>query len=327
MADNSGYPGADNPHPVPPSGGDLPADFFDDASAKAESHLVASHVKTPAPSYIVPVVEETKSAFPGILGALFLAAIVAAWFVSKLPKEEASPPAVAAAPATPAPLVGTPAPSAVAPGADALAGEVKDVKSQLEGLATQLKGFEAKLEGLAKPASEIDVKPIQGKIDDLAKSVATLTPLSDKVGILDAKLVTIDEAVKTVKTEVSSLSSELQTLASAKPTESMAAPAADAGAVMTKGVDLFKTGKYKEAGEIFKTLETTTPNDARVYYYDALLTGLNTNDWQGAALKTAAKGAALEKAGATKPVDVDAAFADLPVNLKPWLAFFRKQAK
>ena len=321
MAENPGDPGADNPQPVHPSGGDSAADFFDDASAKAESHPVANHVKTPAPTYIPPQVEDahTSVAFPIFIGVLLLGFLVAAWIISKQPKEEPAPPApdAAAAPATPPPLVSAPPPAA-----DSLDGDVKQVKGRLESLATQMKGIEAKLEGLAKPTSEVDVKPIQGKIDDLAKSVATLAPLSDKVGTLDAKLVAIDQAVKTVKTEVSSLSNELKTIASTSNP-----PAADAGAVMTQGVDLFKTGKYKEAGEIFKTLETTTPNDARVYYYDALLTGLNTNDWQGAALKTAAKGAALEKAGATKPADVDAAFADLPVNLKPWLAFFRKQAK
>jgi hypothetical protein len=42
---------------------------------------------------------------------------------------------------------------------------------------------------------------------------------------------------------------------------------------------------------------------------------------------TGKKGAELERAGSPKPADVDAAFADLPATLKPWLTFFRKKAK
>ena len=56
-----------------------------------------------------------------------------------------------------------------------------------------------------------------------------------------------------------------------------------------------------------------------MYYYAALTHGLTTNDWQGETLTIAAKGADLEKAGSPKAPEVDAAFADLPPNLKPWL--------
>ena len=96
---------------------------------------------------------------------------------------------------------------------------------------------------------------------------------------------------------------------------------------MTGGVDLFKAGKYKEADEVFKKLAAADPKDARVYYYAALSRGLSTSDWQGETLSTATKGAELEKAGTPKPPEVDAAFADLPANLKPWVAYFRAQTK
>ena len=89
----------------------------------------------------------------------------------------------------------------------------------------------------------------------------------------------------------------------------------------------FKAGQYKEASEIFKKLETADAKDARVYYYGALARGMTTGDWKNDTLTMAAKGAELEKAGTTKPADIDAAFAELPVTLKPWLTYFRKTAK
>ena len=55
---------------------------------------------------------------------------------------------------------------------------------------------------------------------------------------------------------------------------------------------------------------------------------MTTNEWQGGeTLRLAAKGATAEKTGATKPADIDSAFADLPTNLKSWLRFFRSQGK
>ena len=277
--------------------------------------------------------------FPIFMGILMLGSIAAAVVVNKNQQQEATPatPAVAASP-TPATETPTPAPAAApapAVGAtDAIAGEVKELKGQLDALSGQLKGVVAKVDGLAKPPEPVDLAPVQGKIDDLTKSVGTVAALSDKVSKLDERLGGIDGNIKTVNDKVAALSEEVKKAAEApKPAPTATAtepvkPEVDQTAKsMTEGTDLFKAGKYKEAGEVFKKLEAADVKDARVYYYAALSNGLSTNDWKNETLKTAAKGAELEKAGVTKPAEIDTAFADLPATLKPWLTFFRKAAK
>jgi uncharacterized protein YoxC len=208
-------------------------------------------------------------------------------------------------------------PSGPTPG-NTLAAEIKEMKSQLDGLSGQLKELQGKVDALPKPKPVPDLKPIQDKVDDLAKSVAAVVPLGDKVNNLDA-------SVKSVKGDLDGLAAEVKKLAAPAPAAEESSSAAPA---LSEGVDLFKAGKYKEAGEVFKKVESANPKDARVYYYEAFANALATGNWQGdPTLALARKGAELEKAGTTKATEVDAAFATLPANLKPWLAFFRTQAK
>jgi hypothetical protein len=181
-------------------------------------------------------------------------------------------------------------------------------------MSAQLKALQVKLEALPKPEPVPDLKPIEGKLDDLKKSLAMVGPLTEKVGVLD-------DSVKKVNDEVSGLTTEIKKLA--------AGPApAEKGPTFSEGVELFKARKFKEAADLFKKLEATSPDDARVYYYEAFANALATKDWNGAeTARLGTKGATLEKAGTTKPDDVNAAFADLPASLKPWLTHFRSLVK
>jgi TolA-binding protein len=235
---------------------------------------------------------------------------------------ETPPPATTAAPAEGSATTAPPAPempSGPTPG-NTLAAEIKEMKSQLDGLSGQLKELQGKVDAQPKPKPVPDLKPIQDKVDDLAKSVAAVVPLGDKVNNLDA-------SVKTVEDDLTGLTAEVKKLAAPAPAAEEPSSAAAAPA-LSEGVDLFKAGKYKEAGEVFKKVESANPKDARVYYYEAFANALATGNWQGdPTLALARKGAELEKAGTTKATEVDAAFATLPANLKPWLAFFRTQAK
>lgn len=285
---------------------------------------IEDHPKPPSASFQIGV-------GLGMVAAFLLLAFV----VGQLESSGAAAPAAAtttaaaAAPATPA---AEPAPTAAAPAADApatpkteapaagdgMTADVKAIQSRLDGLATQIKGIEGKLDALSKPAeSNSDSKTISGKVDDLGKSIAAVVPVADKVSQLGGRVDGLDAAVKLVKDEVSGLTAEVKKLTT---------DAAGDPAIVT-GIDLFNAGKYKEAGEVFKKAESTHPNDARVYYYEAFANALTTNDWKGETLSLAAKAAALEKAGTPKRTVIDAAFADLPGTLKPWLAFFRTQTK
>ena len=370
MSDHPEHPAPDELRPTPHASDDFPADFFDDVAESspletnplpayddrgldpspiaqpgswAETHEKSvqadepAHVfeTTPKPAAhhygSLPVAEAPPGApvFPIVMGILMVGAIVAAILVSKnQPTTTAAPAATTSA--VPATTPETPP----AASSDTITGEVKDLKGQLEALGVQLKGLTAKVDGIPKPPEPLDLAPVQGKIEELSKSVGTVAALSEKVGKLDERLGGIDGTIKAVNEKVAALSDELKKAGeSSKPAPALSAaeavkPETDKTvAGLNEGAELFKAGKYKEASEVFKKLEAADTKDARVYYYAALSNGLSTNVWKDETLKSAAKGAELEKAGVTKPEDVDATFADLPVTLKPWLTFFRKAAK
>ena len=290
------------------------SDQFGSPPGDADSETGAKHASGVSVSQIVVGL--------GMIAALFVTSVVVGGLEPKKP---------APAPATATAVAATdPAPAAPAAG-DA---PPADTKSQLEGLSTQLKGLQAMVEAMPKPEPAPDLAPLQGKVDELLKSVATGVQLSGKVGDLDQKIGGLDATLKALQDEVSGLKAEIKKHETAKPVLATPAAAADdprsasAGGspALADGALLFKGGKYQEAEGVFKKVEAANPQDARVFYYEALVKGLTTGDWKNDTLKIAAKGAALEKAGSTKPADVDAAFSDLPANLKPWLAFFRSQS-
>jgi TolA-binding protein len=362
MSDQHEFPGGEDLTPSTPTEGDFPADFFDDApepspaafgggeggashEAEAKAGPVGEplleeepvEVLSPKAAYTPPS-EPAPGApvFPIALGLLMIGLLVTAVFVSRMPKSEPPP-----APAAPASAAAAPAET---PAAESLA---KELSGKLDGFVAQLKALEAKVEGLPKPPPPADLKPIEAKFDELSKSVSAVSGLPDKLAKLDGRVAALDDAVVSARKEVASLSDDVKKAATdaqaaadkaadkvaEKPKPAAGAepdepkPAAD-GPTVAAGADLFKSGKYKEADEVFKKVSAAGPKDARAYYYAALTHGLTTGDWQGDAIKSlAAKGADLEKSGATKPADVDAEFTALPANLKPWLDYFRKAAK
>ena len=262
--------------------------------------------------------------FPVMLGLMMLGGLALAIFVSTLKDEPTA--AAATAAVTPAAPATTAAPAVD----DKLAGRI-------DGLDDQLKALQAKIDAQSKSKSEPppDLKPIQSKLADLGKSVASVNGVADKVGQFESRLAALDGAVKSANDKVAALADEVKNVvADSKKTATPPAAVAveptkpaDSGAALGDAATLDKAAKYKEADEARKKLVAANPKDARVYYYAALTHGLTTSDWQGEALKIAAKGAELEKSGVSKAADIDAAFTGLPDNLKPWLAFYRKAAQ
>jgi TolA-binding protein len=254
------------------------------------------------------------------MGGLLLIVLAVAAVVERQRKAETA----AAAPAAAAPA------PASAP-TDATAEQLKGVRAEVDGLAKQLKDLQARLDALPKPEPAPDFKPIQGKLDDLAKAVESVGPLPEKVGKLDERLGGLDEGLKAVRGEVADLKGEVAK-AAARPSAEVAGggggtSAAADDAALTQGADLFKAGRYKEAGETFRKLAAGEPKDARVYYYAALANGAATNDWTGETARLVARGVALEKAGTPKASEIDTAFAGVPARMKDWLDYYRKSAR
>lgn len=337
MADNVDFLSPDEPRPssTRPEG-DLPADFFDDAAEPSPLTTPPpptpewSPPHNPPPPPTPPPDPEPAAPVGGgsaarvVLGLLMLggfAATVAAAMVSN--------------PQTPTAKAAAPEATAEAKEAPAWSGRVealkKDLQARLDSLTGRFKTLETKVTDLPKPAPAADLTPIQGKVDDLGKAVARIDELAEKVDKIDKRLADLDGALKSTKDDLAKLADEAKKAppAAATPTPTPEAePKPDEAALaMDRGVDLFKSGKYQDAFDTFKALEAGDSKDARVYYYAALSRGMATNDWKGETLTIAAKGAELEKSGATKPADVDAVFSDLSATLKPWLTYFRKSAK
>ncbi len=366
MADHFEHPGHDELQGGPPPEGDFPADFFDDETEPSPvSHNPQDpdqdQPKTPAASppkrnpdpleqplpppgapstFKAPPdlpeddERESSSPFAAILGFVMLGVVVAAWFVSKQKSEPAPAPAASATPAPSSVVESKPAAEPAKAETEALEAKVKDLTGKVDELTAQIKTIEGKLSEQPKAEPSSDLKSLEGKVDELSKSVAGVKPLNDKVGKLSDRVGSVDSSVTSIKSDLAAVKDEVSKLAASSTTKPAAAAASetkpdtdDTGNTLNQGVALFKSGDYKGADEVFKKLASTDPKDARVYYYAALTHGLTTGSWQGETLATAAKGAALEKAGSTKSSDVDATFADLPANLKPWITYFRAQSK
>jgi TolA-binding protein len=358
MSENPDYPhGSDPGHS--PEGQDFTPDFFDDVAEPVPPPVFVTHGEPPVyhePSPPVYVASDTDYSpkpepapgvpvFPVVMGLLMIGSMGVGVMMN-----HAAAVTKANAPAAPAPVVST-APVPVID--ETVAGDVKSLKGEVEKLAGQLKDLLAKVESEPKPTPAVDLKPIQAKIDDLTKTVASVEGVGDKLDKIDAQVKSLDDGVKSATDKVSGLSEDVKKAAAAAAkaeadaakalassstattTTTTTAPAATyvkpeddtTATALVQGTDLFKAGKYKEADDVFKKLAEASPKDARVYYYAALTNGLTTNDWKNDTVKIATQGAELEKSGATKAADVDAAFASLPDNLKPWLTYFRKLGK
>ena len=159
------------------------ADNFELPQAGAAPHDASgSH----APSYQVVV-----SVF------MIVTLLATAVFVGRQEaKAKAAAPAAAAAPAT-----ATAAPAAPAPG-EALASDLKEMRSQVESLPVEIKRLQGMIDGLPKPEPAPDLKPIQDKVDDLARSVAAAMPLVEKMDKIEGHVSGIGKQIEGLEANV-----------------------------------------------------------------------------------------------------------------------------
>ena len=111
------------------------------------------------------------------------------------------------------------------------------------------------------------------------------------------------------------------------PRDASALGNAAADADYAKAVDLFKRGQYGPARDAFGKLQQATPNDARVWYYGAVINGVLTSNWEGETAQLVARGVEQEKAGRPDATKINAAFADLNPGIKGWLDAYRARAR
>jgi hypothetical protein len=245
--------------------------------------------------------------FPIVLGILVVGALLAAW---QLQGRTEKPPATTGA-----------APAASAPATPPAATE-EDVKA----LRSEVEALTKRLDAMPKPQPAPDLAPIQSKVDEAAKSAEKVDAVAKKVDDLDGRLGNADKAIESLRGDVASLRDQLAK--KPEPAAEGAASTPSGDEVMNQGMAQFQQGKFAEARDSFRKLETSHPDDARVWYYAALANGFATGKWDGETQRLVTKGVEREKAGTPKTADIDAAFKSLTeARGKKWLDAYRAQAK
>jgi hypothetical protein len=218
----------------------------------------------------------------------------------------------------------------------ALSSSVDALKAEVAALTKEVKDLEGRLEGHPKPAPPSDLAPLQRKVDEVATATQAVASLPRKVSELDGRLGELDkllqEKIAAVRNDLAGVKGELKRVgetAASTPSTGATRPV-DVnveGQAMSQGAELFKAGKYREAGEVFRTAEANDPKDARVWYYAALSHGMATNQWNGETERLVNKGVEREKVGTPRSSEIDSEFAKLPSAQKNWLDYYRKNAR
>jgi tetratricopeptide (TPR) repeat protein len=230
------------------------------------------------------------------------------------------------------------------PGSDppaALTARIDGMGKEIEAQSKGLKALKDKVDALPKPEPAPDLKPLEAKIDALAKrvdavSAPDLKPLEAKIDALakshEEKIAGLEKALAAEKAEVDTLQAKVKSYAEARPRPDPAPatpPAASpTDAEFARAVDLYKKGQYDQARDAFARLQQAAANDARVWYYSALSNGLATGQWAGDTERFVQKGVEREQAGTPDVAKINAAFADLaPPAVKTWLDSWRARAR
>jgi hypothetical protein len=217
--------------------------------------------------------------------------------------------------------------SAKTPAAPSTDEEFKAIKDEVASLTERVGQLGDRVKEMPKPEPAPDLKPIESRLDELAKTNAAVADLPKQVGALGEKVSALSRDLDAAKADLARLREQ-----PSRPAEARTA-AADSSPIVpdlatTKAVEAFKRTDYKEASTAFAKLAESHPDDARVWYYAALANGLDTKNWRGQTEELVKKGVAREKAGTPDKAAIDSAFAGLDkATGKDWLAYFRAQAK
>lgn len=250
------------------------------------------------------------------------------------------PPAPAEAPAAPTAVVTAP----VVDDPKVLATRVDAIKADVDGMTKKLDDVQKQMAAMPKPEPAPDLKPLDAKIDAIAKRIdaapmgldeklskatAGQANLLAKLDAITAQTGKFEKALAAEKANVSALQAKVKALSEATSvpaaTVASTAPAANTDADFTKAADLFKKSQFAAAKDLFAKLQEGSPNDARVWYYSAMANGFATNLWTGETERLVSKGMELEKAGTPDLAKINATFTDLAASAKGWLDSYRSR--
>jgi hypothetical protein len=352
MAEN---PSSRNPletdETLSPTGG-LPPDFFDvpesPASDRHAQSLPARDAPLPPRLSGAPasprVLIERRASLPVVLVVIagnivfFLGGGLAGWAAARKGAARTEPPATVATDSLQIEVVRAIDAKASKSSLDALSLRIGEVQSELGTLGRELARLEGRLNArtnappapAASPAPP-DLAPLRTRIDDLVKESQRLSSLPATFQSLGQRVDALDKGLNALRTEVAGIPKQLDASLNALKDAMVSRPAPEqvspADIARDLGAALFRDGKYVAARDVFLALIKNDPNDARLWYFAALASGLTSGDWTGESDRMVRRGLELEQGGKPKRSDIDAQFSTLTrEQAKDWLEEWRKRA-
>ena len=215
------------------------------------------------------------------------------------------------------------------------------LRRQIEHLSERIDQQGHRLDTTSRLKEEVppDLRTLQIKVGDLSRTMEEVGDLPSRVRRVENRLEETRQEMKSLRDRLSSSRDEgasaaadrklaMRAVASTPIASTTTTVDARPDAAMAQGIALFKDGNYPEASNIFRKLQITRPDDARVWYYSALSTALTTGDWTQSARELVAHGLECEGAGSPEKDKIDVAFSGLSdAQGRKWLMSYRDQIR
>jgi hypothetical protein len=215
------------------------------------------------------------------------------------------------------------------------ANDADTLRSQIEHLSERIDQLGHRLDTQSREREQVppDLRTLQIKVGDLTRTMEEVGTVPSRFRRLESRFDDLQQELKALRDRMSSSDDRPVAWLDSKsipPSVSISPPRtaeSEPDAAWAQAVALFRTGHYSEARNVFRLLQVTRPDDARVWYYSALAIGLTTGDWSRSARELAEHGVECERAGTPERNQIDAAFSGLTdAQGRIWLREYRAKA-
>lgn len=200
-------------------------------------------------------------------------------------------------------------------------------RKDLDALSKRLDQLQRQIADRTSP----EIEPLQNRVAALEGLPKTVQDLSNRLDELTARLGATEQEIKLFHNdaELQSLRGEATTQQKRVEAEaSSASTKPELQAKLDNAIGSFRDEQYQEARRLFDDLRGEFPEDARVWYYSALSTGLTTGQWQTTADRFAREGMDRERLGHPDRKVIDEALKGLNTRTgKDWIDAYRRRAR
>lgn len=214
--------------------------------------------------------------------------------------------------------------------------EVDALKAEVQAIADRLVAMQANLDAVPRPEPAPDLTPIQDQLATLDGLPGLVQSASEKLAAMEDRITAVEAAARD---EVAALREQLEQVRT-EPVAEVTEPAPALAEVeepepapvspeeaLNEVATLFSQRRYANAQPILRQLQEEAPDDARVWYFSALVNGYTSSSWEGETVTLVRRGAEREQAGTPAASVIDETFAELPAQTRSWLDFYRRQPR